>query len=85
MARGAETVSENREANSLNTTMNAEIIKLGSGLAALAIVSYTIISVSEKGNGMKFRPMDGSFELGRKIDSGNKEILSEIRSLRTRL
>lgn len=61
--------------------MNPEI--LGKcGLAALAIASYTIISVSEKGNGMKLGP-DGAFALGRKIDSGNKEILSEIRDLKS--
>ena len=64
--------------------MNPEIVKFGSGLAALAIASYTIISVSEKGNGMKFRP-DGLFELGSKIDSGNKEILSEMRNLETKV
>jgi hypothetical protein len=73
-----------KDSNSLNINMNPEIVKFGSGLAALAIYSYTIISVSEKGNGMKFRS-DGSFELGKKIDSGNKEILSEMRNLETKM
>lgn len=48
---------------------------------AVGLTSLTILSVSENGNGMQF----GAFQLGRKIDSGNEEILSEIRNLEVSL
>ena len=59
--------------------MNVELVKYGSGLVALAI-AYTIISVSDKENGVKFQT-GSSFELRNKIENGKKEILSELRKL----
>lgn len=64
--------------------MNGELLKFGSGLIALSIVSYTIISVAEKRNGMKFRSY-GSFELESKIVSGNERILTELRNLKSQV
>ncbi len=69
----------------MHIKMNAELMKFGSGLVAVGIASYTIISVvAEKGTGMKLRS-DCSFELGKKIDTGNEKILAEVRNLDTKI
>lgn len=62
--------------------MLPELLKFGSGLSSLAIVSYTIIKVSENGNSAKFESSYGNFELGRDIKAGNKDILSEMSKMR---
>lgn len=57
--------------------MNPENVKIAYNLAMLAIASYTVISVSKIG------PVD--IELSNKIDNGNKELLSELNKLDTKL
>ena len=65
--------------------MNAELVKYGSGLLSLGIVCYTIVSVSEKGNGANLETTYGKFSLGglgKQIEEGNQKLSSEIHSFK---
>jgi hypothetical protein len=64
--------------------MNTEVaIKCGTGLIALGIGCYTVISVSAKGNGAAVESPYRNLILGRQINDGNDKLLSELRNFKT--